>query len=134
MLGAKESDLEKIVSSNVKSKIDSKKQTILDYGLNEATFLMQEQKADGAVLNMQTVVVAGPDLDTEEIKKQVAGKKSGDAQGIIKQYPGVTEVNVEYSPFWVGSIPKKTSKITITVEEPQAAAKSDDDAQSPASP
>jgi hypothetical protein len=26
---------------------------------------------------------------------------------------------VKYSPFWVSSIPKKTSKITLTIEKPK---------------
>ena len=68
---------------------------------------------------MQTTVVAGPELDIAAIKKQVAGKKAGEAKDIISLNPGVTEVNVEYSPFWVSSIPKKTDKITVHIEEPK---------------
>jgi len=36
----------------------------------------------------------------------------------------VTDVTVNYSPFWVKSIPKKASKITITVEQPRASSDS----------
>jgi hypothetical protein len=67
---------------------------------------------------MQATAVAGSDLDLTAIKKQVAGKKAGEAKEIIGKYPGVTNVDVKYSPFWVSSIPKKTSKITISVEKP----------------
>lgn len=131
MLGVKEADLKKIIENDMASKIDPKKQSILDYGLENADFLIQEQKPESTGVTLQTKVVAGPLLDTEAIKKQVAGKKSGDAQTIIKAYPGVTEVTVDYSPFWVSSIPSKTSKITVTVEKPQAASEADDTSNSP---
>jgi hypothetical protein len=130
MLGAKEDELKKIIANTVADKIDPSKQVILDHGLENAAFLLQEQKPEGMLVTMQTTVIAGPDLDVEAIKKQIAGKKSGDAEKVIKAYPGVTDVTVDYRPFWVGSIPKSTSKITITVEKPQAPAKTND-TQSP---
>ncbi|HSX17325.1 MAG TPA: hypothetical protein VLH86_04450 [Patescibacteria group bacterium] len=119
MLGVNPDDLKKVIAQDVSKKIDTKKQSILDYGLDSIVFGVQSQPAEGAVLTMQTSVVAGPDLKTDDLKKQVAGKKAGDAKEAIKQNPGVTEVDVKYSPFWVSSIPKKTSKITITIEKPK---------------
>ncbi len=119
MLGAKEADLKKIIDNDISSNIDTKKQNISDYGLSNAVFGLQSQPAEGADVTMQTTVVAGPDLKVEDIKKQVAGKKAGAAKELIKQNPGVTDVTVNYSPFWVSSIPKKTSKIIVTIEKPQ---------------
>lgn len=126
MLGAKEADLKKVIAETVADKIDPSKQVILDHGLDKAAFLLQESKPEGMIVAMQTTVIAGPDLDVNAIKQQIAGKKSGDAEKLIKAYPGVTDVTVEYRPFWVGSIPKKSSKITITVEKPASPSKSDD--------
>ena len=122
MLGTKEDDLKKVIANSVNDKIDPKKQSILDYGLDNPGFSVQNPiDGGGAVVQLQTTVVAGPDLDIATIKKQIAGKKSGDAQEIIKAYPGVSSVKVTYSPFWVSSIPGNTSKIGVTVEKPQAA-------------
>jgi len=118
-----------MIAEDVKEKIDTKKQIILDYGLDTATFTEQENKPDGAIVNSQTTVIAGPQLDAAAIKKQIAGKKAGDAERLIKAYPGVTDVSVRYSPFWVSSIPKKVGKITITVEKPQVT--KSDDSQTP---
>ena len=126
MLGVQKGDLEKAIAEDIKDRIDTDKQTILDYGLEEASFNLQNQRPDGALVGVQTTVVAGPDLDKSAIKKQVAGKKAGDAQRIIKENPGVTDVTVEYSPFWVSSIPGNTSKITVTVEEPKVTPDTDD--------
>lgn len=128
MLGAKEDDLKKIIASDVNTKIDPKKQSILDHGLDGAVFGLQGQPDGGATLTMQSEVVAGPDLKVPDIKKQIAGKKAHDAKEAIKQNPGVTEVDVQYSPFWVSSIPKKESKITVTIEKPEAARPNSSDA------
>lgn len=120
MLGTKEGDLKKLIADRANEEIDPQKQSILDYGLTEAVFKLQNQQATNTLSTLEVTIVAGSDLDTAEIKKQIAGKKANDAKKIIGEYPGVTEVIVDYSPFWVSSIPKKTSKITITVEVPSA--------------
>ncbi|HSX33644.1 MAG TPA: hypothetical protein VLF91_04890 [Candidatus Saccharimonadales bacterium] len=128
MLGVSQSDLQKLVAADVDKKIDTSKQSILDYGLGNAVFGLQNQVADGANVTFQTTVVAGSDLNVAQIKSQIAGKKAGDAEAVIKQYPGVTSVNVSYSPFWVSAIPKSTAKITVTVEKPKAPAKTSSNA------
>ncbi len=119
MLGVKEDDLKKLIENDAKKKIDTKKQGIISYGLNDAVFSLQSMNPDGASVTVQTTVIAGAELDLDTIKKQIAGKKAHDAKEIIMANPGVTDVKVAYSPFWVSSIPSKTSKITIVVEEPQ---------------
>jgi hypothetical protein len=119
MLGVKQEDLQEVAKEDAKKKIDTTKQTIVDYGIDDATFGLQATTPDGASVTMQATVVAGAELDASAIKKQVAGKKASDAKDLIKANPGVTEVTVEYSPFWVSSIPKNTGKITVTIEEPR---------------
>jgi hypothetical protein len=36
-------------------------------------------------------------------------------KGFIKQTPGVTDVDVKYSPFWVGTVPKNAGKVIIKI-------------------
>ncbi len=120
MLGAKQDDLEKVIEADVDKKIDTKKQSILSHGLTDAFFSLQGLAADGASVSMQATAVAGPELNVATIKQQVAGKKAGDAQELISANPGVTDVAVDYSPFWVSSIPKNTAKITVVIEQPKA--------------
>jgi len=124
MLGVKQSDLQQVIQAGIKNKIDLTKQKILDYGLADAVVGLQSQNSDGATVTFQSSVVVGSELNLDSLKKQVAGKKAGDAEDIIKQNPGVTDVQVAYSPFWVSSIPKKTGKITITVQKPKAVSSS----------
>lgn len=116
MMGATQSDLKKLVASTVNSKINTSKQAITDYGLDDASFTSQDPSS--GTVSMAVTAVAGPDLKIADLRKQVAGKKTGDAQKILKANPGVTDINVTYSPFWVTSIPGNQSKITITIEKP----------------
>ncbi len=118
MLGVKQADLKKVIDKAAKDKIDEHKQQIIDYGLDEATFKLQNESNGVTLVTMEATAIAGSDLNVAEIKSKVAGKKTNDARTIISDYPGVTEVKVDYSPFWVSSIPKKTTKITVTVEKP----------------
>lgn len=117
MLGVKEDDLKKLVEESAKGQIDPSKQVILDNGLDEANIVVDSKGAGGKMtLTIQTTVVAGPDLDEDAIKAEVVGKKRGDIQTLLKQRPGVNEVEVDYSPFWVQSTPKSADKITIKLE------------------
>ncbi|HET7302602.1 MAG TPA: hypothetical protein VFI74_04700 [Candidatus Saccharimonadales bacterium] len=120
MAGTKQSDLERLVKEAVKDEIDQQKQSILDYGTDSANFSAPSTSTGGSIATtMQTTVVAGPDIDTDALAKQVVGKKSGDAEKIIKAYPGVVDVTIHYSPFWVTSMPHGADQITIVIEKPQ---------------
>lgn len=118
MIGANRADFEQTVAAGVADEIDKDRQTILDYGLDNAAFTLQNRQGDRATVGLRSVLVAGPDLDLDEIKDRIAGLKASEARSAIEENPGVTDVQVSYGPFWVRSIPKNTSKINITVEEP----------------
>jgi hypothetical protein len=122
MFGAKESDINAVIDNAAKSQIDSSKQNILTRGLDNAQFTVIDNAADKADLGLQTVVTAGPDLTIDELKKQVAGKKGGEVKSLLESNPGVTDVQVKLSPFFVTSVPKKTSRISITIADPTPAA------------
>jgi len=112
--------LQAVVDKAASAKIDTKKQKILNYGLDTATFSVQSNTADGSLITIETTVSTGAELHVDAIKAQIAGKKAGDAQELIKANPGITDVTVKYSPFWVSSIPKNTKKITVVIQEQQA--------------
>ncbi len=119
MLGVKEDDLKKLIEDDVNKQIDTSQQVILDHGLVAAIFRVVDKKSPIEVkLSLQVLAYAGPQIDTEALKKEVAGKKRGDVQSLIQNRPGIKEVRVDYSPFWVYSTPKSAKKITIVIEKP----------------
>jgi len=116
MLGVKRDDLKQVIDAQAKKQIDLSKQPIQDYGFDQLTFTVVETTSPNKVkVSMSTTVTAGVKLDTEALKQQVAGKKKGDIQQIIGSQPGVTQVDVSFSPFWISSAPKNTKHITIVI-------------------
>lgn len=116
MFGIKQADLKKLVDNDIKDKIDPAKQSVLDEGLSKANFRVVGQNATSAQLAMSTVATAGPDLHVDSLKKQISGLKSGEIKTLLRNDPGVTDVDVHFSPFWVTKAPK-ASKITITFQK-----------------
>lgn len=121
MLGIKQSDLRPMVTEVVQKQIDSEKQKIIDDGISTAAFSQQSAGSPTAAsVIMKVNSIAGPELNPTELKQQVAGKKSGDIKVELSQLPGVTDVSVRYSPFWVTVAPKDVQKITIDIAQPTA--------------
>lgn len=121
MYGLKRSDVEAFVVANVEDKIDKSKQQVLDKGLSNASYDVANLASSGKLQVAFTATsLAGPDLDAESLKRQVAGKKTNDVRTIVRSTPGVTDVSVKYSPFWVSKVPTKESKITIVIEKAPA--------------
>lgn len=119
MLGVKQADLETLVQANVTRQLDNKDtQTILDSGVAKAAFTEQNAaNSTGASVAMQAKSIVGPRIETAGLADQSAGKKSGQIKSAIGSIPGVTSVEVKYSPFWVSSAPKNSSKITVQIDK-----------------
>lgn len=125
MFGVKEADLQKLVKADIESQIDKTKQDILNQGIDQAVYKVTNRTDTVAEVAFETVATAGPDIKVDELKKLVAGKKGGDIKSLLQNNPGVTDVQVHLSPFWVTSVPKKTEKITITIADPIPAVSND---------
>jgi len=118
MLGVKTADLKTLVDANVTMQLEKGRQVILDDGVANAIFSEQNPAtATSASVSMTTQSVAGPQLDVAAIKKEIVGMKAGDIQALIKQTPGVTDVNVKLSPFWVSSVPSNSKKVTVQIDK-----------------
>lgn len=118
MYGAKESDLHTLLDNQIKQQIDASKQSIQTDGMSQSSFSVPNPGSGSTLdISLQTTATIGPDINVANLKQQVAGKKSGDVETLIKALPGVTDVQVHFSPFWVGAAPSNTSKITITLEK-----------------
>ena len=119
-LGVKESYLNTLVENSAKKQIDTTKQAISDNGLSKAIFRLEDKKsATDHRVRVQSTVSTGTQIDQEALKKEIAGKKKGDVQDLIGKLPGVKDVTVSYSPFWVYKTPSNPRKITITIEQAQ---------------
>ena len=115
------SELTKAVASHLDKQIDKSKQKLGDEDILKSTVInVQSQKSSTvATLSISADSAAVPIIDTEGIKQQASGKKSGDIQKQLSGLPGVKSVEVKMSPFWVSKAPK-AGKITIVQQQVKA--------------
>jgi hypothetical protein len=118
MYGAKQSDIQTLLDNNIDSQIDQTKQSIQSDGLSQSAITVPNAGTGSTLdLSVQTTAIIGPRINIASLKKQVAGKPSGDVKQMIMSLPGVTDVQVSFSPFWVSKAPGNPSKINITFEK-----------------
>lgn len=116
MLGINQANLKSFIDGQIKQQINTKQQAILNDGLSKAVFTVQAD-GDNPKVSVQTTAIIGPNLDTNAIKQEIAGKKKGDAIALIENRPSIKGVTINYSPFWVTKTPSQTSKIVITFDK-----------------
>jgi hypothetical protein len=130
IFGVHRADLQVLMDNNINSQIDASKQSILDDGINSATYSVNTATSETAQIAVSGVAIAGPHLDTASIKKISAGQKPTDIQSQLKTNPNVTGVTVKLSPFWVSSVPKNNTRITVIIAKPTTTLKASPNAGS----
>jgi hypothetical protein len=114
MIGVERDGLKKLIENDAIQQIDTEKQMIVDDGMNSVVFRLNSKDENGrAELNVQTIVVAGPNLDEDAVKAEAAGKNRGEATRAIEGRPGIREVEIAFSHFWVYDTPKDLNKISV---------------------
>jgi hypothetical protein len=131
MFGAYKNNLNTLIDNNVDSKINTNKQSILDSGLSNAVFSVNSSSSTAAQLAVSAVAVAGPQLNIMNIKQQAEGQKTAELESQLQNNPNVTSATVNLSPFWVTTVPKSTSRITVNVAKPTTTAKAGSNANNP---
>jgi hypothetical protein len=115
MYGVKQSYLNTLIKDNIDSQINASNQGVLNNGLSSANIAVVSSSTSTEQVSLQTTAVVGPDITASQVKKEVAGKRSGDAENTIEQITGVTNVKVSLSPFYVTTVPTNTGKISVTI-------------------
>lgn len=117
MLGVNREGLHTLIANDVAEDIDTERQTILDDGLDDATFRVTATEPSGdARVNVRTFVTAGPELDEASIKAEIKGTSRSDTERIIKDRPGIRDTIIDYNPFWVFSTPRNEDKIDLIIQ------------------
>lgn len=118
LLGVSDEDLNQILDNEIDKNLGDTPVNIRDNGLNEIQFTLSESSNEAnTILVVETVATIGPDLNEDELKEIIVGKKRGDIEKQIEAIEGVRSVSVEYSPVWVTTTPKSTKKINIIFVE-----------------
>lgn len=89
-------------------------QKVYGTGIEKATLSGFQKAEDGSMTaNIAASGSVGPKIDEGAIKEQVKGMRYGEAQQTLESEDGIKEVDVQFSYFWVRTIPGNTSKIAI---------------------
>jgi len=114
LTGVSDDDLSRVIDDEVNKTLGDNPQNIRDNGLSGIQFTLSSKPNEAEQkLTLETVAVVGPDINEDELKEQIAGKKRGDIEKQIEAIDGVRSVSVEYSPAWITTTPKSAEKITI---------------------
>lgn len=113
MLGIKQDDIKKVIDKTYEEDIKNASYSVSDYGIDMARLLPDK---DGKNLSVETTMKIGPVFEDSELKSLVMGRKQGEAEDLLKEKSGVVEATVTIKPFWKTTVPKKESKINISIE------------------
>ncbi|MBI2588864.1 hypothetical protein HYW35_01485 [Candidatus Saccharibacteria bacterium] len=119
VLTLQKDDLKKAVTGELNKQIDLKKQKLSgeDVLKNIQVNVQSQASPTNTTLAVTAETTAIPVIDIEAVKKMVGGQKSGDIKSLISVWPGVKNVEVKMSPFWVSKAPNKPGKIHVVLQE-----------------
>lgn len=118
MLGVKRSDIDPLLTKELDKNINASTQKIASTGSDKAVIAVVERpSADVVKMTVAVTGKVGPNIDQAQLKRDIAGKKAGEAKQLLEARPGVSKVDIRLSPFWVFSLPKDTKKVRVQINE-----------------
>lgn len=107
-------ELETYLKSWLQAKIDTNKQKVYSTGIDKATLSNFQKATDGSMTaTLNATGRVGPKINESDIKNEVKGKRYGEVQQTLESQEGIKQVDVQFSFFWVRTVPNNTDKITI---------------------
>lgn len=114
MEGVSNSELDTFIKAAMESKLSKEdNQRVYDSGASGAQLTNFVATDTGGTASLTATTQVGPQINDDDVKKRVAGKKFGDIQADLKSIQGVEDVEVHFWPFWVSRVPSDTSKIDV---------------------
>lgn len=117
MGGIKQDQLDELVKAAAKDTVSEDGLIIVSTGIDENSLKVTKPGRPGEfLLRTSSEITMGPDLNEAQLKELIGGKKTGEVRSLLIERQGVTEVEADYSPFWVSKAPKDPESITIIIE------------------
>jgi hypothetical protein len=112
--GIAKSDVELFIKNSLNKQISGEKnQRIYSTGLDKVVLAGYNKTGDTATVNISAKGQVGPKIDTDAVKQQAKGKKTGEVQAQLTTISGVDSVRVNFSYFWVTTIPNDITKVDV---------------------
>ncbi|TAL14568.1 hypothetical protein EPN95_02480 [Patescibacteria group bacterium] len=108
------SDVELYLKSALaKQLVGTTDQRVYDDGVSTVLFTGYSKSDTATTVNINAKGQVGPNIDTNALKTQVKGKKSGEIQSLLTNISGVSDVTVNFSYPWVTTVPNDVNKIDV---------------------
>lgn len=114
MLGIAKSELDTYLDAALADALkDRTDQRSYDNGVSTVSFTQYDGSTTPPTAKLSATAQIGPKIDDNQVKAEAKGKRYGDVQAQLQAIPGVNNVDIKFSPFWVQTVPKDTNKITV---------------------
>jgi len=110
-----ENDIKKIMQQSLagqqQPQDSSEEISKIEYGNIEGDF-------DNTAINLKVLgeVKITPNINTEQIKKEVLGKNADQLGDILKKYSAIKNANVEFQPSFISRIPQYSQRVDIEID------------------
>lgn len=113
MQAVPKSDLNTYLEASINAKINQDTQKIYSTGVDSATLSNYRLEDTTALATVNATGRVGPKINEQQIREESAGKIYGEVQQSLEGQEGITEVDVQFSYFWVRTVPNNFDKITV---------------------
>jgi hypothetical protein len=114
MQAVQKSELDTYLKASLTAKIDQATQKVYDTGVGDATLSDFQKTDDGTMIaTVNATGRVGPTINEDQIKEETKGKRYGEVQQALESQDGIKEVDIQFSYFWVRTVPNNTDKITV---------------------
>lgn len=114
MQAVSKADLDTFLKGYIDNRLDdASTQKIYSTGVDSTSISNFRKDGETMLATVNATGRIGPKIDENAIKEQVKGKLYGEVQSSLESINGISEVDVQFSYFWVRTVPGNTDKIKI---------------------
>jgi len=114
IIGIAKSDLELFIKANLDKQLaGNDNQRVYNNGIDKVQLGNYNKTDEVNTVKIIATGQIGPKIDEAQVKERVKGKILGEVQSNLSAIPGVDNVDVNFSYFWVTTVPNNTNKISV---------------------
>lgn len=114
MLAVDQVDLEKFLRESIEREIEGQAaQKIYEDGSKDAKFTQFVNRDGAMTVRLSANGLIGPEIEEAQVKDLARGKTYGDIQSSLEAIQGVDDVDTQFWPFWVRTVPDSPDRITV---------------------
>lgn len=113
MYAVPEDDLGAFLDQSIEEQLVGDTQRVYSNGIEEAGISNFQRDEETLTASITANGQIGPKVDEAALKERVKGQIFGEVQASLEAIEGIQEVDVQFSYFWVRTVPNDTNKIDI---------------------